>query len=89
MAELEQFQETPESRKALVDLALQSAVLAALARDVRTRDADFRVRANDGVVTVEGMGRLPKMDEAVSAVVREVEGVTKVVNQVANFGVPG
>ena len=89
MAELEQFQETPESRKALANLALQSAVLAALARDGRTRDADFRVRANDGVVTVEGMGRLPKMDEAVGEVVSGVEGVTRVVNQVANFGVPG
>jgi cytidylate kinase len=89
LAELEQFQPTPESRRALENLALKSSVIAALACDQRTRDADFRVRAEDGVVTVEGVARLPAMAEAVPDVVAKVTGVAKLVNQTAAFGVPG
>jgi len=88
LAELEQFQPTPESRKTLENLVLQSLVLAALAKDERTRDGDFRVRAEEGVVTVEGVAKLPEMRESVSEVVSAVEGVVKVVNQVINFGIP-
>ena len=88
LAELPQFQPTDESRKALADLALQSFVLAALASDVRTRDADFRVRAHDGVVTVEGVAKLPEMMESVGEIVSKVDGVTKVVNQVVALGLP-
>ncbi len=89
LAELDEFKETPESRKTLENLALQSAVLAALARDERTRDADFRIRAENGIVTVEGIAKLPKMGAAVGDVVGGVEGVTQIVNHVESFGVPG
>ena len=87
LAELPQFQPTEESRRALGNLALQSSVFAALSRDERTRDADFRVRAQDGV-TVEGVAKLPQMMESVGEVVSGVEGVTKVVNQVVALGLP-
>jgi len=89
LAELEYFQPTAESRRALESLALHSFVLAALARDERTRDADFRVRAEDGVVTIQGLVKDPAMVEAAREVAAAVEGVTKVVNQVAGYGVPG
>jgi cytidylate kinase len=88
LTELPQFQPTDESRKALADLALQSFVLAALANDERTRDVDFRVRAQEGVVTVEGVARLPDMMGSVNEIVAGVEGVTKVVNQVVALGLP-
>jgi len=88
MSELPQFQPTAESRRALANLALQSFVLAALAQDQRTRDADFRVRADDGVVTVEGVVKLPQMVESVREVVLAVEGVQKVINQVVALGLP-
>lgn len=88
LTELEQFQPTVESRRALENLALQSLVLAALARDERTRDADFRVRAEDGVVTVEGVAKLPEMAESVREVVAGVEGVAKIVDHVVAFGLP-
>jgi cytidylate kinase len=88
LTELPQFQPTNESRKALGNLALQSSVFAALARDGRTRDADFRVRADDGVVTVEGVAKLPEMMESVGEIVSKVEGVTRVVNQVVALGLP-
>jgi cytidylate kinase len=88
MTQLEQFQPTAESRRALENLALQALVLAALARDERTRDADFRVRAEDGVVTIEGVVKLPDMVDSVREVVAGIEGVTEVVNQVVGFGLP-
>jgi hypothetical protein len=88
LTELPQFQATDESRQALADLALQSFVLAALASDERTRDADFRVRAHDGVISVEGVARLAEMTESVGEIASRVEGVTKVVNQVVTLGIP-
>jgi len=88
LSKLPQFQPTDESQKALADLALQSFVIAALASDERTRDADFRVRAHDGVITVEGVARLAEMAESVGEIVSKVEGVTKVVNQVVTLGLP-
>jgi cytidylate kinase len=88
LTELPQFQATDESRQALADLALQSFVLAALASDERTRDADFRVRAHDGVISVEVVARLAEMTESVGEIASRVEGVTKVVNQVVTLGIP-
>ena len=88
LSELEQFQPTAESLKTVEKRALQSLVLAALARDERTCDADLRVRVNDGVVTVEGVAKLRQAVECVPEVVAKVEGVTSVVNQVVTFGLP-
>jgi len=88
LTELPQFQPTDESRKALENLTLQSTVLAALASDERTRDADFRVRAQDGVITVEGVAKLAEMTDSVDEIASKIEGVTKVVNQVVTLGIP-
>jgi cytidylate kinase len=88
LSELEQFQPTPESRRTLANLGLQSSVLAALARDQRTRDSDFRVRADAGVVTVEGVVKLPGIVDSVREVVSGVDGVSQVVNQVIALGLP-
>lgn len=88
LTELPQFQPTDESRKALEALAVQSFVVAALASNERTRDADFRIRVRDGVVTVEGVAKLPEMMKSVDEIVSRVEGVAKVVNQVVTLGIP-
>jgi cytidylate kinase len=88
LTDLEQFRPTPAARRALEDLALQSLVAAAFARDPRTRDADLRVHAADGVVTVEGVARTPGVSESIRAVAGGVEGVTQVVSQVVTLGVP-
>ncbi|HWT80266.1 MAG TPA: cytidylate kinase-like family protein [Candidatus Methylomirabilis sp.] len=88
MAELEMFQPTPESLAAMENLALSSQALAALARDKRTRDGSFRVQATAGVVTVEGVVRVPGIAESVAEVVGEVEGVKQVVNNVVHGGYP-
>lgn len=88
LTELEQFQSTAESRKALEDIALKSFVVAALARDERTSDAEFQVHAEDGVVTIEGVAKLADMVASVNEVAGKVEGVVKLVNQVVTFGIP-
>jgi cytidylate kinase len=84
LARLEQFQATPESRQALENLALQSLVVAALAKDERTRDGDFRVKADRGVITVEGVVKVRDVAEAVREVVGGVEGVKEVVDDVVS-----
>ena len=50
-----QFAETPASRKALADLALKTAVQAALRSNSATRRLDIAVNATDGLVTLEGI----------------------------------
>jgi cytidylate kinase len=49
------FQETPESKRALSDLALQAHVRAALRADPRTAKANVIVEAADGHVTLSGV----------------------------------
>jgi cytidylate kinase len=78
----EEFQATPESRKAMQNLTLQSRVAAVLATDFRTRDTDMEVTAVDGIVTVTGTTRWPEVERAVPAVVRAIEGVKDVRSRV-------
>ena len=88
LTELEDFQQNAESRRVLENFALRSFVIAALAHDERTADTELHVSADNGVVTVEGMAKLPEMVASVNDVVGKVAGVTKVVNQVVTFGIP-
>jgi cytidylate kinase len=88
MAELDVFQPTEESLAAMENLALSSLVLAVLARDERTRDGSFQVRATAGVVTVEGMVRVPGIAESVPEVAGAVEDVKQVINNVVLAGYP-
>ena len=82
-ARLEQFQVTSESREAMEDLALSSFVVAALASDERTAEADLRVQAKQGVVTVEGLVKRSEEVTSVPEVLRNVEGIVKLINDVA------
>jgi hypothetical protein len=54
LTERPEFQPTAASLKAMLDLTLQSRVAAALLKDLRTREADLKVAADDGTVTVTG-----------------------------------
>jgi cytidylate kinase len=82
MTEQEEFKPTAESLKAMQDFTLHSRVLAALARDFRTRAADLRVTADDGIVTITGTTRLPAVVDLVPSVARHVEGVKEVRSEV-------
>src|SRR5688572_26864608 len=62
------FQETPESRRRLEDLALQARARAALRADERTRDIDITIDVAGGHVTLRGI----VVDEREKAVSREI-----------------
>lgn len=78
MAELEDFRPTPQSLKAMEDLALGSRVWAALARDPRTKAADLRVVADGGIVTITGTTGSEAVVETIPVVAGLVEGVRDV-----------
>ena len=88
ITELEQFQPTAESAQAVENHALSSLVVAALAMDERTGGGDFRVIAQDGVVTIEGLVKLQQIADNVVDVASAVPGVRKVVNQTAMNSLP-
>ncbi len=83
LAKRPEYQPTAASLKALEDLALSSRVSAALARDFRTRDADLKVTAADGIVTVAGTTRWQEVVDAVPVVLRRVPGVRKLRSEIA------
>jgi cytidylate kinase len=70
------------SLKTLQDQALRFQVMAALAMDFRTREADLHVTANDGSVTIAGTTPWQEVLEAVPMVVRQVEGVKEVRSEI-------
>jgi osmotically-inducible protein OsmY len=78
LTEQDGFKPTAESRRAMQNPALASRVSARLAVDPRTRDVEMKVVAEDGIVTISGETRFPRVSEALQAFVRHVDGVTGV-----------
>ncbi len=78
MAQLPDFQVTPASEKAMLDLRLAAHCRLALARDARTFQASYKVRADSGVVTVSYLPHDAGTAEAVATVVSGVDGVSQV-----------
>jgi cytidylate kinase len=81
LAKSRAFQETPQSRQHLADLALQARARAALKADPRTSAIDIVVEVKDGRVTLRGI----VVDEKEKALGREViaklDGVKEVVDE--------
>lgn len=77
-AEQNEFQSTAASIKAMQDLTLSSRISAALATDFRTRDADLKVTADDGIVTIAGTTAWSEVVDAVPDIVWRVDGVKEV-----------
>ena len=71
------FEPTADSRKAFDDLLLSSNVWAALTADRRTRSANVRVAADDGVVFVTGLADNDRTLTAVQEVAATVDGVAR------------
>jgi len=72
------FQETPESRRRLENLALQSRVRAALRADERTEGIDVTVEAEGGRVKLRGIVLNDREKGYCGEVVERVAGVTAV-----------
>ena len=68
LAKSGEFQETPESRQYLADLALQAKALAALKADPRTSGIDIAAEVSKGRIKLRGI----VVDEREKALVREV-----------------
>jgi osmotically-inducible protein OsmY len=81
LAKSAEFQETPESRQFVQDLALQAKALAALKADPRTAGIDISVDVVKGRVALRGI----VVDDSEKALVREVlqslPGVAAVVDE--------
>lgn len=77
-ADLPAFRPTAASRQALRDVALSAAAEAALLADRRTRLRRLVVAADEGAVTVQGVGSSPQDAEAVREVLESVEGAREV-----------
>jgi cytidylate kinase len=78
VAQLPDFQMTPASKKAVLNLQLGARVRLELARDERTCGATFKVRADAGTVTVSYLPQDSKVAEFIPEVLQPVVGVGEV-----------
>lgn len=77
-AQLPDFQMTPASEKAMMDLWLGAQARVALARHERTFQATFKVRSDDGVVTVAYLPKDFRFAEFIPEVLASVPGIREV-----------
>jgi cytidylate kinase len=75
------FQETPDSRRHLENLALAARVRAALKADSRTAGVDVTVRAADGILEMSGIVVDDREKQVTVEVVEAVPGVRGVEDQ--------
>ena len=61
---------------------LQHQVQTALVDDAYMRDHGIEVLDSNGVITLRGTVPTPEARERAEAIVREVEGVTSVINEI-------
>ena len=82
LAKSQQFQETPESRQSLADLALQARARAALKSNPATADVNVAIEADHGKIILNGIV-LDERERALCAdVVIRISGVQKVENNI-------
>ena len=77
-AQLKYFEFTPESQRAMNDLATASRVKANLAMDPATSNVQFEVVAHAGAVSIKGDIVGPVQAKKVGAIVQAVPGVTAI-----------
>ncbi|MBN2032419.1 MAG: cytidylate kinase family protein [Deltaproteobacteria bacterium] len=82
MTTLDEFRMSASSEKTLEDVTLSSRVWAALAQNDLTRKAAVKVFAEGGRVIIEGSVGSQKVVDAIPDVVRHVEGVKEISNDV-------
>jgi cytidylate kinase len=75
LAKAREFQETPESRQYLVDLALQARARAALKADPRTAGIDIAVEVKDGRIKLRGIVVDDREKNLVKEVLSKLPGV--------------
>jgi cytidylate kinase len=78
VSQLPDFQMTPASKKAMMDLRLGAKARLELARDERTYKTCFKVRADSGVVTVNYLPQDSKLAEFIPDVLRKIPDIMDV-----------
>ena len=86
-AQLSDFQMTPASLKAMLNLQLAAKARILLARDERTWKASFKVRADNGVVTVTYLPQDAGLADAIPAVLESLEGITDIRKTIATTNI--
>lgn len=81
LARSAEFQETPESRRSLEDLALQARARAALRADARSVGIDIVADADGGVVTLRGIVVNDAEKDLCREIVSRLHGVKSVVDE--------
>jgi cytidylate kinase len=76
LARAPEFQETPESRQILLDLALQARARAALKADARTAGIDITVEVKNGRIKLRGIVVDDREKALVKEVLQQLPGVT-------------
>ncbi len=79
----EPFKTTPQSQKAMENLALSSLVKAAIASNPRTKDVVVTVKADAGVVTISGKVKTQEDVDLIEQAAHTAPGVKQVKNEVA------
>jgi cytidylate kinase len=87
IAQLPDFQMTPASSKALEDLHLAAKARLLLARDERTYSANFKVRADKGIVTVTFLPQDARFAEVVPQILASLQGIRKVQTTLATSNI--
>ncbi len=87
MADLPDFRPTPASMKALENRSLETRARKKLAMDPQTADADMKVRATSGVVTVTYMPRRPEVAELIPQVLEGLEGCNELMCTMASTNI--
>ena len=78
VSRLKCFASTPETQRALDDLAKASRVKASLAMNPATSDLQFEVVVHDGSVSIKGHIVSPAQVKKIGSIVRVVPGVSEV-----------
>ncbi len=78
VSRLKCFASTPQTQRALDDLAKAGRVKASLAMNPATADLQFEVVAQNGVVSIKGDIVSPAQVKTIGGIVRAVPGVTEV-----------
>ncbi|UCD56867.1 MAG: cytidylate kinase family protein, partial [Candidatus Hydrogenedentota bacterium] len=87
MADLPDFRPTPASQRALESRAVEASARKRLALDPQTANADLKVRAEHGVVTVTYMPRQPGVAEVIPKVLEGLEGCKEVMCTMASSNI--
>lgn len=87
MAQLPDFQMTPSSTKALEDLWLATQARVLLARDDRTHNASFKVRADKGSLTVTFLPQDASLADIIPKVLDSLQGIHKIQTTLATSNI--